>query len=173
MQATSGVMPEAIRQGAEGSDPFRSFFTRRYFNFRLTASTGSATGCLQKGSVVDNVQVRPATPAMGRPMDSTAPKAVRVQAIRDRWFTESLGINFPQLAEGDMPAATCDQFIRSNRMNAAFSLLHEAPETAGMSADQALAHDRALNLEHFGVENPKDMMVQLERPDRPRTCRVG
>lgn len=98
---------------------------------------------------------------MGRTMDSTAPRTARLQAIRDRWFGEPLGIDFPPLTESDIAPTTADQFVRSNRMSAAFSSLHEAPETAGMTREQALAHDRQLNSERFGVESPKDVMAQL------------
>lgn len=98
-------------------------------------------------------------------MDNTAPRMARLQAIRDRWFTEPLATTFPSLgAEALLPdPTTCDELVRSARLSSAFSSLHDAPDAAGMTADAALAHDRATNAQRFGVEDPKTVMQELSR----------
>jgi hypothetical protein len=107
-------------------------------------------------------------------MTNPAPRTARLQEIRDRWFSEPLTAQFPPLGgETAQPPSTCDEFVRSDRLAAAFSSLHEAPEAAGMTAEQALAHDRQLNTERFGVDDPRMLLQELGRQfDRALTGQV-
>jgi hypothetical protein len=101
----------------------------------------------------------------GQIMDSTAPRTARLQAIRDRWFTEPLKTQFPPLADEALgpPPATCNELVQHVRLTSAFSSLAESHDTAGVSRDEAVAHDRAVNFQHFGVEEPKAVMQELSR----------
>src|SRR5436309_12035764 len=98
-------------------------------------------------------------------MVNSAPRSARLQAIRDRWFTEPLKVQFPPLGgdAGHLPPASCDAYVQSPRLAAAFSTLHDAHAAAGMTHDQALAHDRELNTRRFGVEDPRALMQELSR----------
>jgi hypothetical protein len=96
-------------------------------------------------------------------MDNTVPRAARLQAISERWFKESLGIDFPVLTEADSAPKTRAEFVNSDRISAAFSTLHDNPELAGMAPAAALAQDRELNAERFGVEDPRAALAELSR----------
>ena len=94
-------------------------------------------------------------------MSSISPRAARLQALRDRWFTEALGIQFPDIG---LPApTTCDELVRGERIASAFSVLADAPEAAGMTQDAALAADRDANSSRFGIEDPRALLAELSR----------
>ena len=108
-------------------------------------------------------------------MDSAAPRTARLQVIRDRWFTEPLKTQFPPLADEALgpPPATCSELVQHVRLTSAFSSLAASHETAGLSSDEAVAHDRTINAQHFGVEDPKVVMQELSRQfDRALTGQV-
>lgn len=98
---------------------------------------------------------------MGRTMGGTAPKAARLQAIRDNWFLERLQVPVPKLTADIATPATCDEFVRSPHLQAGFSSLHLAPESAGLSAEEALAQDEELNTDRFGVPDPARSLHEL------------
>ena len=101
---------------------------------------------------------------MGRTMDSTTPRKERLQAIRDRWFTEPLPAEFPPLpgASSAVPT-TCQELVTGTRLLPAFSTLHHDPGAAGMDVDDAVATDREQNLDHYGVEDPPAILRDLNR----------
>ncbi|HEY7427687.1 MAG TPA: hypothetical protein VH682_25885 [Gemmataceae bacterium] len=107
-------------------------------------------------------------------MTDTAPRKARLQAIRDRWFSEPLKAKLMPLTDSDRTLpATCDEFVRSSRLLAAFSTLHHAPDAAGMSREDALEHDRELNSERYGIENPPALLQDLSRQfDRAPTGQI-
>ncbi len=46
-------------------------------------------------------------------------------------------------------------------MTSAFSGLRENPDLAGMSHDEAVAHDRSANFQRFGTEDPVSLLQEL------------
>ncbi len=103
---------------------------------------------------------------MRQRVDQSTPRVARLQAIRDRWFSESLRARFPALTDDpsthQLPT-TCHEFVTGTRVNSAFSSLHENPEMTGMSHDEALAHDRSTNFQRFGAEDPASLLQELSR----------
>lgn len=101
---------------------------------------------------------------MGRTMDSTTPRKARLQAIRDRWFTEPLPPEFPPLpGASSPPPTTCHELVTGTRLLPAFSTLHHDPGAAGIAMDEAVAADREQNLDHYGVEDPPALLRDLSR----------
>ena len=99
-----------------------------------------------------------------QPMDQSAPRAARLQAIRDRWFSELLKARFPRLIDdpsSHQPPTTCHDLVTGSRITSAFSDLRENPDVAGMSHDEALAHDRSANFQRFGTEDPVSLLQEL------------
>ena len=99
-------------------------------------------------------------------MDQSVLAAARLQAIRDRWFSELLKARFPRLTDNPsshQPPATCHELISGTRVTSAFSSLHENPDLAGMSHDEALAHDRRREPPCFGTEDPANLLQELSR----------
>jgi hypothetical protein len=108
---------------------------------------------------------------MGRTLDSTTSKKARLEAIRDKWFREPLQAKFPPLTDSDAHAPnTYDEFVRSNRLMAAFSTLQLAPNAAGMSKEEALQHDRELNTERYGIDDPVALLQRLSRQFDQAPC---
>jgi hypothetical protein len=93
-------------------------------------------------------------------MDGTTTKAARLQALRDRWMTEPLGVDFPEL-DGLPAPSTCNELVRSERITSAFSSLADAPEVAGLTPDAALQADRSANTTRYGIEDPKALLADL------------
>lgn len=92
------------------------------------------------------------------------PKKVRLEAIRDKWFSEPLQAKFPPLTDSDSSApTTCHDFVCSNRLMAAFSTLHLTADATGMPKQKALEHDRKLNVERYGVDDPPALLQSLSR----------
>jgi len=101
-----------------------------------------------------------------QPMDQSTPRAARLQAIRDRWFLEPIKAQFPPLTDDPRThhsPLTCHELLSGTRVTSAFSNLHEAPDVAGMSYSEALAHDRSTNFQRFGVEDPAALLQELSR----------
>ena len=99
-------------------------------------------------------------------MDQSTPRTARLQAIRDKWFSEPLNAQFPALTDDTttlQPPANCQELVASTRVTSAFSSLHHDPDMAGMSRDEALAHDRGANLQRFRVEDPAALLAELTR----------
>lgn len=69
-------------------------------------------------------------------------RTARLQLIKDRWLTEPLSVEFPPLGVEMSNPTTCAEFVASERLTTV---------------------DRAANLEHFGVEDPKAVMAALGR----------
>ena len=109
-------------------------------------------------------------------MADPAPRAARLQAIKNRWFSDPLSTDLPPLSDETIQVQpkNCDEFVRSTRLAAAFSALHEAPEAVGMTPEQALVHDRQVNAQRFGVEDPRSLLEELSRQfDSAPTGRVN
>lgn len=64
----------------------------------------------------------------------------RLQALKDRWLTESVGVQFPSLGVEISEPTTPSQFVASHRI---------------------LAAEEATNLEHFGIADPKAVLASL------------
>jgi hypothetical protein len=89
---------------------------------------------------------------------------VRLQAIRDRWFSEPLKAHFPPLIDDPFShalPANCHELISGTRLSSAFSSLHESPAVTGKNCTDALAHDRDMNYRRFRVEYPAALMLEL------------
>jgi hypothetical protein len=92
-------------------------------------------------------------------MDSTSPRAARLQQLHRRWFSEPLGIDFPDIG---LPApVTCDELVRGPMVASSFSAITDAPEAAGMTPQAAAQADRQANAGRYGVEDPRGLMAEL------------
>ncbi len=99
-------------------------------------------------------------------MDQSTPRDSRLQVIRDRWFSEPLKAKFPALTDDPSThqrPTTCHELITGSRVTSAFSSLHKDPDVAGMTYDDALAHDRDANLQRFRVEDSAALLESLSR----------
>jgi hypothetical protein len=87
-------------------------------------------------------------------MNQTNPRSARLQQLYDRWLKEPLGVTFPALGvETASEPENCDQFSKSWRLTSAFAILNpDDPDTTD---------DRAVNKNHFGVEDPAAVMAEL------------
>lgn len=92
-------------------------------------------------------------------MDSTSPRAARLQQLHHRWFSEPLGYNFPDI--GLPTPTTCDDLVRGPMVASSFSALADAPEAVGMTPQAAAEVDRQANAARYGVEDPRALMTEL------------
>lgn len=83
-------------------------------------------------------------------MDSTSIKQERLQAIRNSWFNEPLGIEFPDLGYLSRPTS-CAELVISDRITSSFS-----------GTDDPIA-DGLANSARYGVENPGALMIELNK----------
>jgi hypothetical protein len=65
----------------------------------------------------------------------------RLQAIKDRWSNEPLGVTFPSLGVNMSDPKTCAEFLTSDRF---------------------VTSDQAANIAHFGVPDPKVLFAVLQ-----------
>lgn len=93
-------------------------------------------------------------------MDSTSPRTARLQALHERWFTDPLGIQFPDMGEFPAPN-TCDELVRGPRVASSFSSLADAPDAVGLTLEAAAEADRQANADRYRVEDPKALMAEL------------
>ncbi len=97
-------------------------------------------------------------------MDQSTPRTARLQAIRDKWVSDPLKAQFPVLADDPsthQPPTNCRDLVLGSRVSSAFSMLQKNPDVAGMSLDEAIAHDRSVNLQRFSIEDPASLLRDL------------
>lgn len=96
-------------------------------------------------------------------MDTPTTRSSRLQALRDRWFTEKVSAQLNPLLDEPTFAqpANCNELMIHPRLTAAFSSLGDDPAVVGITQDQADERDRVDNAARFGVENPAAVLASL------------